>query len=55
MVNATVKYVFNNTGTSFQLRYNHDATTSLDASSKLPMMKMGTTADAKMAIKPITE
>jgi hypothetical protein len=50
-----VKYVFNNSGTSFHERYNHEATTNLDASSRLPMIKIDVGAAAKIATRPITE
>ena len=52
---ATVKYDLNIVGTSFQLRYNHDATTNLDTSNIPPMTMIGTTAAAKIAVKPAIE
>jgi hypothetical protein len=50
-----VKYVFINSGTSFHERYNHEATTNLDASRRLPMIKIGMGADAKIATRPMIE
>jgi hypothetical protein len=50
-----VKYVNSSFGAVFQFLYNHDAETSLLASSTEPMIAIGMTAVEKIAINPIIE
>ena len=55
IITAAVKYALNVLGTSVQLRYNHEATTNLDTSKMPPMIIIGTTAAANIAVSPAIE
>jgi hypothetical protein len=51
-IRAVKKYILNSFGISFQLLYNHEATTSLDASNNDPIIAIGIAAAAKIATSP---
>ena len=55
IIKAVVKYTLSSTGIFLKFLYNQEATTNLDASNSVPIIKIGTTAEAKMATRPITE
>ena len=54
-ITEAVRYIFRSTGEVFQLRYNHEAVTSLANSRVEPINTTGQKAPIKMAANPITE